>query len=99
MPMYGVCWENGDVSFISAPNRRAAVAQLDEWASTDPESLQVVNNFAVDFTIDESGNLVFNGFSEYCEHQIAALLKPRGPNGGRRCGISVPLAREVDVSN
>jgi hypothetical protein len=63
MSVYLCRWPNGDVSFVSARSRKAALFQLDRLADPSSCILIPVPNFQVDFRLGDNGKLEMEGFS------------------------------------
>lgn len=70
MPMYMCRWPNGDLSFVSAPNKEEAIIMLDEWDNAEMAEISRVNDFMVDFRLSNKGELELKGFGESLERTI-----------------------------
>lgn len=64
MPVYMCRWENREVSFVSAKSKRDACFLLDEFAAVEPEDLQEVQEFMLDFALSDDGGLVLSDLGE-----------------------------------
>jgi hypothetical protein len=64
MPVFACRWPNGDVSFVSASNKEAAVEQLDEVGDASGVKLRMAPEFMVHFNLTETGLLELQGFGE-----------------------------------
>jgi len=76
MPVYMCRWVNGDVSFVSAPSKEAAVALLDEVANAEGCPLFVVKDFMVHLRLKDEGKLELEEIGEETYHQIMEKAYP-----------------------
>jgi hypothetical protein len=73
MPVFACRWPNGDVSFVSASNKEAAVEQLDEVGDASGVKLRVAPEFMVHFNLGETGLLELQEFGEVTEEFLDEL--------------------------
>jgi hypothetical protein len=57
-------WPNGDFSIVSAPTKRHAILELDEWAGAHPSQVYPLDSFKADFGLTDEGDIVLNEFGE-----------------------------------
>lgn len=57
-------WPNGDLSFVSAPNMEDAIVMLDEWDNAELAELRRAQDFMVDFSLTDDGELELQAFGE-----------------------------------
>ncbi|MDA2925243.1 hypothetical protein MYX65_11450 [Acidobacteria bacterium AH-259-L09] len=62
MPLYMCRWENGDVSFVWAVKKDAAIEALDEVANAEGYPIIPIHDFMVHFHLTDDGELQFEGF-------------------------------------
>jgi hypothetical protein len=70
MPLYMCRWENGDVSFVWAANKGAAVEALDEVANAEGCPIILIRDFMAHFGFTDEGELELQGFGEVAENEI-----------------------------
>ena len=70
MPLFMCRWENGGCSFVTAPNKDAAIEYLDEIGNADGSLLTAISNFMVHFELTSEGKLQFHSFGELVERTI-----------------------------
>jgi hypothetical protein len=76
MPVFMCRWPNGDVSFVSAPNKEDAIIALDEFDNAEIATLLKIDNFMLDFRLADDGELVFQGFGDECRAEIMEHAYP-----------------------
>ena len=76
MPVYLCRWADGDFSIVFAPNRSAAIEQLDEFANADGLSLIEIKEFMAHFRLTEQGTFEFGEFGEATGEQILQKAYP-----------------------
>lgn len=57
-------WPNGDFSIVSAPTKRQAILELDEWAGAHPIQVYPLDSFKADFGLTDEGEIVLHEFGE-----------------------------------
>ena len=57
-------WPNGDFSIVSAPTKRHAILELDEWAGAHPSQVYPLDSFKADFGLTDEGDIVLHEFGE-----------------------------------
>lgn len=57
-------WPNGDFSIVSAPTKRHAILELDEWAGAHPSQVHPLDSFKADFGLTDEGEIVLHEFGE-----------------------------------
>ncbi len=80
--LYLCRWPNGDFSVVKADTKREALVELDQWAGAEAEWLVPLENFMVDFRLDDSGRIEPNEFGEethnfvreHCYPELEAVL-------------------------
>lgn len=80
--LYLCRWPNGDFSVVKADTKREALVELDQWAGAEAEWLVPLENFMVDFRLDDSGTIELNEFGEethnfvreHCYPELEAVL-------------------------
>ncbi len=77
MPVFACRWTNGDVSFVLAPNKDAAIEQLDEIANAEGCPVTLVPEFQIHLTLADDGRVQFEGWGEVTEGFIWNALYPR----------------------
>ncbi len=57
-------WPNGDFSIVSAPTKRQAILELDEWAGAHPSQVYPLESFKADFGLTDDGEIELNELGE-----------------------------------
>ena len=81
--LYLCRWPNCEFSVVKADTKREALVELDEWAGAETEWLVRLDNFMVDFRLDDSGKIELNEFGEethnfvreHCYPDLEAVLR------------------------
>jgi hypothetical protein len=60
--MFMCRWPNGDVSFVSARNKEDAIVMLDEFGDAEEAELRRIQNFMVDFEMNDDGEFNLHAF-------------------------------------
>ena len=76
MPLYLCRWPNGDVSIVMARNKTDAIIQLDEFDNAEYAEISRLNEFLVDFRLDNEGHLELAGLGEATENTIMQTAFP-----------------------
>ena len=76
MPLYLCRWPNGDASVVMARNKTAAIIQLDEFDNAEYAEISRLNEFLVDFRLDDEGRLELAGIGEGAENAIMKTAFP-----------------------
>jgi hypothetical protein len=76
MPLFACRWPNGDVSFVLARNKEAAIEELDEVDNAEGCPIVPVQDFQVHFRLDNGGELRLEQFGERVEQFIWEDLYP-----------------------
>ncbi len=76
MPLYLCRWPNGDVSVVMARNKTDAIIQLDEFDNAEYAEISRLNEFLVDFALNDEGRLELAGIGEGTENTIMAVAFP-----------------------
>src|SRR5262249_9192965 len=69
-------WPNGGFSIVSAPSKREAILELDEWAGAHPSQVYPLNSFKADFRLTDEGEIVLNEFGEETRNFIWETCYP-----------------------
>lgn len=77
MPVFACRWTNGDVSFVMAPSKEAAIEQLDEIANAEGCPVTRVPEFQIHLTLTDDGRVDFEGWGELTEDFVWKTLYPR----------------------
>jgi len=64
MPLYMCRWINGDISFIWAHSKTAAVEALDEIDNAERCPIIPIHDFMIHFGLTDQGELELQGFGE-----------------------------------
>lgn len=97
MPLFMCRWENGDCSFVAAPNRKAGIEYLDEIGNADGSRLTTIRDFIVHFELTPKGKLRFHTFGELAQRAIyekAYPLLDELLHSGRLTDPAAPTARD-----
>jgi hypothetical protein len=70
VPVFLCRWPNGDLSFVSFENEEDAIVMLDEWDNAELAELTQVEDFMVDFSLTDRGELELQAFGEHSEDDI-----------------------------
>lgn len=76
MPLYLCRWPNGDVSVVMARNKTDAIIQLDEFDNAEYAEILRLNEFLVDFRLNDEGRLELAGIGEGTEIAIVDAAFP-----------------------
>ena len=76
MPLYLCRWENGDCSFVSAPNKSLDIELLDEIGNAESCPLLPMREFMVHFRLSDTGQLELEGFGEHSDRIIFERAYP-----------------------
>ena len=76
MPLYLCRWPNGDVSVVMARNKTDAIIQLDEFDNAEYSEISRLNEFLVDFALNDEGRLELAGIGEGTEITIMNTAFP-----------------------
>ena len=76
MPLYLCRWPNGDASVVMALNKTDAIIQLDEFESAEYSEISRLNEFLVDFSLNDEGRLELAGIGEGTEATIMDVAFP-----------------------
>lgn len=77
MPVFACRWTNGDVSFVMAANKDAAIEQLDEIANAEGCPIMQVPEFQIHLTLADDGHAQFEGWGEVTEDFVWNRLYPQ----------------------
>jgi hypothetical protein len=99
--LYLCRWPNGEFSVVKADTKREALVELDQWAGGEAEWLVPLDNFMVDFRLDDSGTTELNEFGEqthnfvreHCYPELEAVLASAGIKSDR--GNYSPVEKEI----
>jgi hypothetical protein len=92
--LYLYRWPNGDVSVVKGFNRRDALVELDEWAVAHPAGLIPLDEFLVDFALDDAGRIKLHEFGECTEDFLREECYPELEAVFSRCGVRPALSDE-----
>ena len=76
MPLYICRWPNGDASVVMARNKTDAIIQLDEFENAEYSEISRLNEFLVDFSLNDEGRLELAGIGEGTEATIMDVVFP-----------------------
>jgi len=76
MPLYMCRWINGDISFIWAHSKTAAVEALDEIDNAERCPIIPIHDFMIHFGLTDQGELELQGFGEVAENEIFEKAYP-----------------------
>ena len=76
MPLYLCRWPNGDVSVVMARNKTDAIIQLDEFENAEYSEISRLNEFLVDFRLNNEGRLELAELGEATENAIMKTAFP-----------------------
>ena len=76
MPMFMCRWENGDSSFVAAPNKEATIEYLDEIGNAEGSRLTAIRDFMMHFELTPEGRLQFHSFGEITQDVIFEKAYP-----------------------
>ena len=76
MPLYLCRWPNGDASVVMARNKTDAIIQLDEFENAEYAEISRLNEFLVDFALNDEGRLELAGVGEGTENIIMDVAFP-----------------------
>jgi len=76
MPLYMCRWINGDISFVWAQSKTAAVEALDEVDNAERCPIIPIHDFMIHFGLTDQGELELQGFGEVAEDQIFEKAYP-----------------------
>lgn len=96
MPVYMCRWPNGDLSFVSARNRKNAIVQLDEWGDAEALPLTEVENFMVDFRLADDAELELNSLGESAFDAVWTQAYPV-LNAAKSAGNEEEIAAAVET--
>jgi hypothetical protein len=88
MPVFACRWTNGDVSFVLAPSKEAAIEQLDEVDNAEGCPITQVPEFQIHLTLTDDGGFDFEGWGELTEDVVWNKLYPRLHEAWARSGMS-----------
>jgi hypothetical protein len=77
MPVFACRWTNGDVSFVLAPSKEAAIEQLDEVDNAEGCPITQVPEFQIHLALTDDGGLNFEGWGELTEDVVWNTLYPK----------------------
>jgi hypothetical protein len=77
MPVFACRWTNGDVSFVLAPSKEAAIEQLDEVDNAEGCPITQVPEFQIHLTLTDDGGFNFEGWGEVTEDVVWNRLYPK----------------------
>lgn len=69
-------WPNGDLSLVSARDRNEAIIILDEIGDATEAELFETNNFFINFTLTDLGQLEFENFAESFDTDVMEKCYP-----------------------
>ncbi len=77
MPVFACRWTNGDVSFVMAPGREAAIEQLDEIGNAEGCPVTRVPKLQIHLKLTDDGQVQFGELGEATEDFVWKTLYPR----------------------
>jgi hypothetical protein len=77
MPVFACRWTNGDVSFVLAPSKEAAIEQLDEVDNAEGCPIIQVPEFQIHLKLTDDGGFNFEGWGELTEDVVWNTLYPK----------------------
>ena len=77
MPVFACRWTNGDVSFVLAPSKEAAIEQLDEVDNAEGCPITQVPEFQIHLTMTDDGGFDFEEWGELTEDVVWNRLYPK----------------------
>jgi len=69
-------WPNGDLTFVSAPDRNEAIITLDQIGEATEAQLFEANNLFANFTLTDKGHFEFENFSESFDSEVMEKCYP-----------------------
>lgn len=76
MPVFLCRWQNGDISLVSAKSKREAIYYLDEFANAEEADLFRLDEFLMDFQLQDDGTLVLSQWGEATQEQVSQKAYP-----------------------
>lgn len=76
MPMFLCRWPNGEFSILSARNKSEAIIQLDEWGNAEQARLTRMDRCALDFRLNDRGEIELGEMSEATEDVVRRFCYP-----------------------
>ncbi len=77
MPVFACRWTNGDVSFVMAPGREAAIEQLDEIGNAEGCPVTRVPDLQIHLKLNDDGQVQFEELGGATEDFVWKMLYPR----------------------
>lgn len=76
MSVFCCRWPNGDISFVVARNKEAAIVALDEIGNAETSDIFSVREFMLHLGLQDDGQLRFQGFGELSESEVLPIVYP-----------------------
>ena len=70
MPLFICRWDNGDCSFVVAPNRTEAIVALDEVGNAESGEVFAIQDFMLHLVLRDDGTFEVEGFGEQTQSSI-----------------------------
>ena len=70
MPLFICRWNNGDCSFVVAPNRTEAIVALDEVGNAESGEIFTIEDFMIHLVLRDDGTFGVEGFGEQTQSSI-----------------------------
>jgi len=76
MPMFCCRWQNGDISFVAARNKKEVVIALDEVGNAETSDIFTVAEFMLHLRLEDNGKFSFQSFGEVAHFEIMTEAYP-----------------------
>jgi hypothetical protein len=76
MPIFCCRWQNGDISFVAARNKKEVVIALDEVGNAETSDIFTVAEFMLHLRLEDNGKLSFQSFGEVAHFEIMTEAYP-----------------------
>ena len=76
MPVYCCRWRSGDISFVSARNKKEAVDALDEHGNAETSDIFEVPEFMLHMRLEDNGKFSFHSFGEVAHFEVMTEAYP-----------------------
>ena len=76
MQVFCCRWQNGDISFVAARNKKGAVIALDELGNAETSDIFTVAEFMLHLRLEDNGKFSFQSFGEVAHFAIMTEAYP-----------------------
>lgn len=76
MPIFCCRWQNGDISFVAARNKKEVLIALDEVGNAETSDIFTVAEFMLHLRLEDNGKFSFQSFGEVAHFEIMTEAYP-----------------------